>query len=517
MARVLVWPWHGPLVDNKVTLKNGSTRPCVNPSDFDTLPYGPGDTHRIRVPDVPPLTLDEVARTPPGGEYWAGTALISANRLYNTPLDGWIYQAPDGTRWRCAFSATNTASTCRILLRITQFGAFDVAPGDTYFGDLSFAVDEPDREMRLKFWADLGQSRDIGIRLHAVSDSGATAIVAATMFNNRDTAGVADALHRPYAFIKVGLVKSEEGVVATGEVLYGPSQVMSLGTYPGFETLRYGLGDMVEEDRQPIVDQSGNHVGDTVTYSFDPTMVMEVIPYDPSQLRGPISYTRVDKWIPAVGFEGETPRPWIVQCTESASRALTTLSAVTVSQRIQREYFSGQIETVQAGEARAEGTASAQGEFSVRVSGPGSAWARSSQWSTSSQIVGEDVQVQVMFNGKEAPFGEASYGDAGVMAGAQFGGNGVTRRPQIYCGHGPFDIQWQLDLYSNNCIGVSQADNQGQTATEDSIPLRLIGAYTSAGFLARTQPYPEVFRHYGSFNPATEEFVIGSPVPVSWT
>lgn len=521
MARVLVWPWHGPVRDNKVTLKDGSTRPYFNPVDFNVLGYGPGDTHRIVVPDVPPLTEEELARTPPGGEYWAGKAIISANTLYNAPLNGWIFQAPDGTRWRCGFSATNEGDVCRIQLIITPFGAFNTAPGETYYADLSFAVPQPDIQMRQLFGGDLTfRLRDVGIRLHAVSDSGTNAIVAATMFNDRSVARTADPLHHAYTFIKVSLVKNEEGVSATGEVLYGPDQLISRGPVPDYTAIRYGFSDMIEEDREPIVDSSGNHVGDTVTYSWDPTMVMVEIPYrdDPRELIGPVSYTRARKWILMVGFSGETPVPYTVQTTETASRALTTLSAVTVTKRIRREYFAGAIDTEQAGEVYVEGSGSSQGTFECRLSGPGGTWSRSCEWSTSAVIVDQAVQIFITFNGQESQFGEAAYAQVGMLGDGYLGPSGITRRPVVGCGIGSHDVNWQFDLYSNNCIGVSQSDNQTGSANGGQISQRFIGAYTPAGFLAHQQPYPgDDIRHYGSFNPVTEEFVIGSTVPVNWT
>lgn len=66
MNRLLVAPWHGLVSEELVHLANGETRQFIQPPLANAAPYGPGDTHKISVPDIAPLTAEEVAAAPAG-------------------------------------------------------------------------------------------------------------------------------------------------------------------------------------------------------------------------------------------------------------------------------------------------------------------------------------------------------------------------------------------------------------------------------------------------------------------
>jgi hypothetical protein len=67
---------------------------------------------------------------------------------------------------------------------------------------------------------------------------------------------------------------------------------------------------------------------------------------------------------------------------------------------------------------------------------------------------------------------------------------------------------WRFCFYSNNLLAIlrSKPDN---TARFESL-------ITLAEAVAHDAPSPQDQRHYGSFNPITAEFVVGSLVPVNW-
>lgn len=124
-GRVLVWPWHGKLQGGQIQLSDGSSRPHVQPPNSEVALglAGPGDTHHILVSGVDPISPVETAQAPPGGEWWAGQALLSGSMLYGQPLDGWIYQGPDDSRWWVKIQnvAVGTSSTSGTF-RVRRFG-----------------------------------------------------------------------------------------------------------------------------------------------------------------------------------------------------------------------------------------------------------------------------------------------------------------------------------------------------------------------------------------------------------
>lgn len=97
------WPWHGratratafsPL---QLTLNNGTTR--VHPGPVENGHY----TYRLKVPGVAPVvrTPEELAADYAQGREWRNEAILVGRpfQLHGRELGGWIYCAPDGTRW----------------------------------------------------------------------------------------------------------------------------------------------------------------------------------------------------------------------------------------------------------------------------------------------------------------------------------------------------------------------------------------------------------------------------------
>lgn len=91
-------PYHGVLIDGRLTLSTGAT------IDWPGAPYG--DCYRFQVPGVPALEMTpaEVVAEASLGREWRTTALLTGHmRNYAGIIVGsnsWLYGAPDGTVWR---------------------------------------------------------------------------------------------------------------------------------------------------------------------------------------------------------------------------------------------------------------------------------------------------------------------------------------------------------------------------------------------------------------------------------
>ncbi|TRO14338.1 hypothetical protein EQ836_07640 [Ectopseudomonas mendocina] len=89
------WPWHGRVDRSNVLHLPGGK----------TMPYFPPDranhTYRVKVPGVAAIARspEELAADIALGREWRNEAIMHAHMLYGRELGGWIYCAPDDTRW----------------------------------------------------------------------------------------------------------------------------------------------------------------------------------------------------------------------------------------------------------------------------------------------------------------------------------------------------------------------------------------------------------------------------------
>ncbi len=96
------WPWHGLISKadefspSQLQLPNGTQR------DHE-LPERPWYTYRVKVPGVAAIsrTPEQVAADLALGMQWRNEAILcgSGYQVYGKDLGGWIYCAPDGSRW----------------------------------------------------------------------------------------------------------------------------------------------------------------------------------------------------------------------------------------------------------------------------------------------------------------------------------------------------------------------------------------------------------------------------------
>jgi hypothetical protein len=505
MSRALVFPWHGKVSNNQVTLANGTTRPYISPGNANAASYGPGDTHRIIVPGIAPITDVEAAQAPAGGEYWAGQALITANILYGQQLDGWIYQAPDGTRWWCRLvSSSVSAASSRIQLIIRRFGDFGVAP-ETYYFDQTLPIGYPDAEIRRLLFGSLGVARNVGLRLHSVSDTGAHAVIALTLFNGDNISNPnVDTRHRAYAFIQLTLTKPEEGVIGVAEVLYGPSDIVSLSQdVVAVRRLRMPLlYATVEIGREPIIDD-GAVIGYTVSYEWPPDV--SLTDDETGSFEGPSSTVTVRRWLVMVAFDDETPRPIYLDFSGNTQMGRLSFICETESPFVQAELNTGENSIVDDGSYRLVGGVGFSGSATVRIGDWSASMSGTKLWTTQ----GYDLTTVATFDGQsytnvsESPF---LYTTPGF---GHFDSDVAAYTPEMSAGVDMFLVAYEFYLYSNNQVGIAKSTN-GEDYT-------FLGSASPDGFVAAGGAVPATTQHFGSYNPVTGEAIVGSPIPVNWT
>jgi len=392
---------------------------------------GPGDNHRIVVPGIEPISSEELARTPPGGSYWAGRALISSGFLYNREV-GWIYQAVDGSRWAVTFVDRNVGvSNSTVVLQISRFGEVGRAP-ERYERTLMVAVGQLSQRDRASFFSDLGPVSNATIRLHSVSDSGRTAVLAWNVFNSGSDRSV-DTRHRTYTFVKVTLRGVGLSLSAVHEVLYPFSAVFSETLAPGSQYVQVGgnTGNLVEKSRTAL-DEGG---GDRVVYEFDSTVeFVESNGPGPFSMISPMAFVQRQNWLVGVFFDGEEPVPGYIRIT-STGGSYWSVELETVLPEIIIQYYDGTTVIEQTGQSMYRGGGGFSGSCTIAWDGPGATWSRSFNYATSSAIVGRNVTTDYTFNGQSGS-GSGAWPNVGEPIFPLLMGDRSGRLPCVEAGYG---------------------------------------------------------------------------------
>lgn len=508
MKRLLVAPWHGLVTGGQIHLPNGETRPISQPTNHSLMTFGPGDTHQIQVPGVPPLTPEEVAATPAGGQYWAGKALITASSLYGAPVN-WIYQAPDGSKWAAVFTRINiTASATEISLSLSRFGEFGRPPE---YHEKSFVVPvgRISREERQKIFADLGALSSCTVRVHAVSSSGQNVILAWCAFNDVGSTGEkdVDTRPRPFTFVKVSMSGAGEMIALEVQVLYRLDDILTEteiqvgGGYSRTEFL-----NLREVSRTPISDGAGNVYAHRVTYEYESTVPM--VPVNgagPGSYRDALNSSREQKWLVMVGFDGEQPVPGYLTLSANVSLTPMRFSASTEKPLIMIRYLDGSSNTEQEGKAVVSGGGSSRSNAVVNWAGPGESWAAYFSASSSASFDGTSTHLAIEYDGEVSGGAGPGMVDQPEPVLARLEGHRANRMPVI--------ANWRFCLYSNNLMGIAKL----KTRANERNDAEFLGGLTPVGFVQYAAPFAELDqRHYGSFNPITQQVVIGSSATVNW-
>ncbi|MDP2244009.1 hypothetical protein [Pseudomonas sp.] len=109
------WPWHGRVdTTGRLHLLNGTIMPYL-------LSDWANHTYRVKVPGVAPVarTTEELAADYERGREWRNEAIMQGLDLYGQSLGGWIYSAPDDSRWIIRLSGS-----------ATRFGVLGGAPAE---------------------------------------------------------------------------------------------------------------------------------------------------------------------------------------------------------------------------------------------------------------------------------------------------------------------------------------------------------------------------------------------------
>lgn len=123
-------PYRGLCRNSSIALPSGGTKPCPQPWGDTTDDYGQTLLQRGQGAYVERSTEEE-ARDTDLGYTWRTDALLSGSgfELYGQPLSGFIYCAPDGSRWHIAAQWPTIQAQQPLALGVTatRFGEFDGA------------------------------------------------------------------------------------------------------------------------------------------------------------------------------------------------------------------------------------------------------------------------------------------------------------------------------------------------------------------------------------------------------
>lgn len=510
-GRVLVWPWHGRLQGGQIQLADSSYRshpqPPNNLANLDLC--GPCDTHLIEVEGIDPITPEEAAIAPPGSEFWAGRALLSAGWLYGERLDGWIAQIGNARWWIKIADVAVGASSTTGKFQARRFGLIGGgAAGIEFPFTLGHGV-----ATLADVTANLlsGSSSATGsgfLRLHAVSPSGRTAILA--LVARIPLAGW-DRRPRAYRFYRVDVVDAGEVVGVAVTQLYDLSDIRSgTAVAPASVALRViPAARGAELSRTPVYNSEDELWAYDVTYNWDTPSGLEPT-FGTATIIVPGDYSAQDRLMVRVRFDGETPVPVYMGMEYEYTVPWPELEWTTDRVEIRREYLAGGIDVLQEPQVTLSGGYAIEYEATYFVGD----WADSVQISASGTISGSGMACTHTVSGAAGAIthsATAAVANIGAVYRAALTSDGSTRRPLIISS-APFGFPGAptylvgVDLLSNNLMAVSGQIGSGATsylsALAEGAPLALAGTWQGVSA-------------YGSYNPVTAEFAISS-TPVNW-
>ncbi len=507
MNRLLVAPWHGLISDSLIHLANGETKAVRQPPNNPWGVNGPGDTHKIRVPGIAALTPEEVAATPLGGYYRVGESLISSDQLYGVEGLSWIYQDEAGGKWAIQINNASVLATfSSIRLDFSRFGEFGKAV-EVYNRPFIIPKGQPNGSDLNRIFVPKGFNTG-AVRLHAVSESGRTAIVTLSAFNAPGTeanAAKTDTRRRDYLYVKFSLSGTGPQVNAEMSILYSDAAIYSnteLEFIGGWAQAINGSPPAEEVEREPLYTEEGVRYADRVSYESNGPVPMREVNPGVNTLRTSWRYSTLEKWLVRVQFDGETPVPCYVKNLRQFDSSEMTFEMQTLRPQIMIEYLNGGNQTEQEGQYLTTGGGSVTGSSALSWYGPGESWSRVMGFASSAMYDGAATHITTTRDGVTESFVQP------FLTDMQYEEFPLDTSPLPNFVGQPGVRDWRLVFYSNNLLAIirTKADN---TARFDSV-------ITIEGAESHDAPCPQDQRHFGSYNPITGEFVVGSPVPVNW-
>lgn len=507
MNRLLVAPWHGLISDSLIHLANGETKAVRQPPNNPWGVNGPGDTHKISVPGIAALTPEEVAATPLGGFYRVGESLISGDQLYGVTGLSWIYQDEAGSKWAIQMNNANVLPTfSTVRLDFSRFGEFGKAH-EVYTRGFVIPKGQPNGTDLNRIFIPLGFNTG-ALRLHAVSESGRTAIVVLSAFNAPGTEAneaKTDTRRRNYYYVKFSLsgtgplVNAEMSILYSDAAIYSNTELEFIG---GTAQVIDGQPPAEEVEREPLYTEEGIHYADRVSYESNGAVPMREVNPGLNTLRTSWRYSTLEKWLVRVQFDGETPVPCYIKNLRQLDSSEMTFEMQTLRPQIMIEYLNGGNQTEQEGQYLTTGGGSVTGSSTLSWDGPGDPWSRAMGFASSAFYDGGATHITTTRDGVTESNVVAGVRD---MVYEEFPLD-TSRLPNFVGMPGVRD--WRIVFYSNNLLAIIR--------TKDDNTARFDSVITVEGAESHAAACPQDQRHFGSYNPITAELVVGTPVPVNW-
>ena len=514
--RMLVWPWHGPVVGGQITLSDTSTREYPQPPDSTGAGVytGPGDCHLIEVPDTPEITEAEESIAPAGGEWWAGKALITGRTLYEKQIDGWIYQASPAKRWHVRLKDVVVGADTTVgEFEVRRFGVWNEPLFQVTQG-FSLPVGKASYLQAAGVFAPIIAGPLGVLRLHSVSPSGQHAVLALCAWQNASStpSTALDRKPRPYHFWLVSVTGDDEELALAVSHLYGLTDIRET-----IESPTAGAQHFVARARRGLeLSRVAVPGGERATYEF------EVTPrYTSGNSTLSFPVPSVDgsntSWMWGVRFDGETPVPLRVRCAYTRTVAEPALEWETVRPIVRLERTNGTIEVEDPGEARLNGTAVSEVVATITGEGGTVEWERTHTLRTTSTVTNSVVSNLYAIDARETTLGGLTMAQVSPLMSMNFSIYGAGNRPAVTGQSGPppgiagtvLEQSYLLDPFANGCLGVA--------ASTESTGGAYMGGLTPAGFIAASGNFSDTnLQRYGSYNPVTGSVTLGALAPVNW-
>lgn len=575
-----VWgvPWHGRIGGEQLALPNGLSMTWPQPGGVDlvvsgkTLKYyeNAGYTYLQKMPGTPAVVRspEEQAEDQAAGRQWKDAALISgplgSSCLHSKQVGGWIYAAPDGSRWLITGAAGDASwhatGGVGYRLGISRFGDFGRA-AEAYSSTIGLTTAQmgqetwqttkspyevrfarvesihPDGraaivrlhsvEVRSTFSGSSVTRKDIALGFLLISLSGTPGVdFAATLTVLRtaaQTAGTTSNKEAAYSVVQFGMAITGRSVADYTDNNYPTCS----GYLEGTETraIVSGAGEYGSESYAVSSDTSEHRVtGRIVDMWYTPSGEIEEVTLDCAYV------TRYSLAAPTRSYRQDN----IYRAADSSEGGICKLSGTT-------EWVWNDLSTPVSSavtEANANNSSSTSTiTLTLRAGGRSvileSTYTRSINDSYSRTLAnGQLTAVSGMrseskrwesFGFSRSDYSEAAY--TGNQPGAGLDGVSIGSPPAgafaaLLTGVGVLggDVaSVRLAKWSNGAIGFVASNRKDGIRWSDAITPTGTAAGTSETTTQAASSAWHDYRPYGAYNPLTGEAVIASASPVSWT
>ncbi len=380
----------------------------------------------------------------------------------------------------------------------------------------------PDLVLSAYVGADLG-GRDVGyLRLHAVSKTGRTAILALV---TRNTGASFDRRPRAYRFYLASVSGQGEALSISVSQLFGIDEIAPQeAPQPNRGYVKLKSPEAKETSRTPFT-RDGEVVADDVTYNLDGDAGFEVTTTQ-TPFTVPGTYTGERLIMLQVRLDGESPTPIYAKHATTCTVPWPSLQWVTTRERKVREWLHGGRDTLEEALIKLTGSVAveAQVEFSVGDWTDQVTISAASAVDTEPYAYGTAMPLDAVTNtyslsgvagAIQHVVPDLTVQHLGPRLGGSFFWSGSTRQPSFGASvgvvgpvQGTRAYLLSLDMLSNNLLAVSGRIDQGQQSYICAVAAGQVKPYSG--------PYPAAgLSAFGSYNPVTDAVAIAS-TPINW-